>query len=233
MKIGIFSSKGGVGKTSLSFSLALDLDFKYVTNDFSVSLQKYKNSKFMPNKLSMYENCIYDFGGFENSQVYEAIEKLDLILIPTINDANSVYRTLTALLKFKQIPIFIVPNILESKKDLDTIRLVIDHHYMNAKYFPIRKSKLLRTALESGKSATEVYNENDKSKYQFKNAYADYKKILDFIKSFQNDDTSLDQILLMQKRDKKELVESDITNKIIQRGIPLDGVKKAEELVKT
>ena len=45
--ISIASTKGGVGKTSLAFSLAKDLRYRYATNDMSVVLNKYKNASIL------------------------------------------------------------------------------------------------------------------------------------------------------------------------------------------
>ena len=53
--IAIASTKGGVGKTSIAFSLAKDLNYRYVTNDMSVVLNKYKNAKYYPKKIPLYE----------------------------------------------------------------------------------------------------------------------------------------------------------------------------------
>ena len=62
--ISIASTKGGVGKTSLAFSLAKDLRYRYATNDMSVALNKYKNARYYPNKIPLYSDTVYDFGGF-------------------------------------------------------------------------------------------------------------------------------------------------------------------------
>jgi len=86
------STKGGVGKTSIAFSLAKDLDYRYMTNDMSVVVTKYSKARYNPSKMPLYKNTGYDFGGFVDKNSHEVLDASDMILIPTINDLNSVMK---------------------------------------------------------------------------------------------------------------------------------------------
>jgi len=177
MRLALCSLKGGVGKTSLAFSLAKDLDYRYVTNDLSLIIQKYSKAKFFPKKIPLYEDTIYDFGGFDSSYVNDILFDMDLIIIPTINDINSMFKTLEVLRKVKGQKVIVVANVVEKQKDFDDIKLVVNHYYKNVIVTYFRKSVLLKNAIEENKSARLLFNENK----SHKNPYKDYENILNFV----------------------------------------------------
>ena len=82
--ISIASTKGGVGKTSLAFSLAKDLGYRYATNDMSVVLNKYKNARYYPNKIPLHPDTVYDFGGFDAQHADEILRASNLTVFDTV-----------------------------------------------------------------------------------------------------------------------------------------------------
>jgi cellulose biosynthesis protein BcsQ len=182
MIISIYSTKGGVGKTSLAYSLAKDLNLGYITNDMSIALSKYSRAKYY-SKPSLKDNFLYDFGGFRDKNAEEIALNSDIVIIPVINDANSVMRALEALKKFKEKEnVFVLANMIETRKDLEDIKMVIKHHFQNREILFFRKSKLLKNAMESGKSVLELINDSNRS-YLYKNPLKDYNNILGLIKN--------------------------------------------------
>ena len=53
MRVGMYSGKGGVGKTSLSFSFAKDMGLAYITNDLSIVIQKYSKAKYYSKNIPL------------------------------------------------------------------------------------------------------------------------------------------------------------------------------------
>jgi len=84
MKIAVFNKKGGVGKTSLSFSIAKDLDYFLISNDDSTIEIAYPNRAKIMREPKLIDNCVYDFGGFVDLNILEVLNKTDLIIIPLV-----------------------------------------------------------------------------------------------------------------------------------------------------
>lgn len=176
--ISIASTKGGVGKTSLAFSLAKDLRYRYATNDMSVALNKYQNARYYPKKIPLYPDTVYDFGGFEDPNAEEILRSSDIIVLPTINDLNSIMKSLIFIKKFREQTILVCANMIENPNDAATIRDKIREHFPNLAFTYLRRTKLLKNALESGMSATELFESNNHTQHLYRQAYAEYYKIL-------------------------------------------------------
>jgi cellulose biosynthesis protein BcsQ len=176
--ISIASTKGGVGKTSLAFSLAKDLGWRYATNDMSVALNKYNKARYHTGKIPLYEDTVYDFGGFIDKNADEIMRQSDIIIVPTINDQNSIMKSLTTIKKFREQTILVFANMIENTADAAAIREQIHKHFPNLAFTYLRRTKLLKNALETGMSATELYNLNNQTQHVYKHAYTEYNKIL-------------------------------------------------------
>lgn len=181
--ISIASTKGGVGKTSLAFSLAKDLRYRYATNDMSVVLNKYKNARYYPNKIPLYPDTVYDFGGFENPHANEILKQSDIIILPTTNDLNSIMKSLIFIKKFRENTILVFANMIDNPSDAVMIREKIHEHFPNLAFTYLRRTKLLKNALESGMSASELYESNNHTQHLYKQAFGEYSKILNLFTS--------------------------------------------------
>ncbi|MEA1918297.1 MAG: hypothetical protein U9N52_00545 [Campylobacterota bacterium] len=176
--IAIASTKGGVGKTSIAFSLAKDLDYRYVTNDMSIVINKYKKAKYYPNKIPLYENTIYDFGGFVDKHADLILNEADVILLPTTNDKNSIMKSQILIKAFKHKTILVFANMIENQRDYETIKTEIHRYFPNLAFTHLRRTKLLKNALENGQSAKELYESTNQTQYVYRHAYEEYAKIL-------------------------------------------------------
>ena len=176
--ISIASTKGGVGKTSLAFSLAKDLGYRYATNDMSVVLNKYKNARYYPNKIPLHPDTVYDFGGFDASHADEILRASDIILVATINDLNSIMKSLIFIKNYKEKTILVFANMIDNPNDAAMIRQKIHEHFPNLAFTYLRRTKLLKNALETGMSARELYESSNHTQHVYKQAYSEYLKIL-------------------------------------------------------
>lgn len=176
--ISIASTKGGVGKTSLAFSLAKDLGYRYATNDMSIVLNKYRNARYYPNKIPLYPDTVYDFGGFVDTNADEILRQSDIILLPTINDLNSIMKSLILIKNFREKTILVFANMIDNPSDAALIREKIHEHFPNLAFTYLRRTKLLKNALESGMSASELYEMNNHTQHLYRQAYGEYRKIL-------------------------------------------------------
>lgn len=176
--ISIASTKGGVGKTSLAFSLAKDLGYRYATNDMSVVLNKYKNARYYPNKIPLHPDTVYDFGGFDAQHADEILRASDIILVATINDLNSIMKSLIFIKNYKEKTILVFANMIDNPNDAAMIRQKIHEHFPNLAFTYLRRTKLLKNALETGMSARELYESSKHTQHVYKQAYNEYHKIL-------------------------------------------------------
>jgi len=174
----VASTKGGVGKTSIAFSLAKDLDYYYMTNDMSIVVTKYAKAKYTPNKMPLQQNTVYDFGGFVDKNSDEILDASDIIILPTVNDLNSIMKSLKLIKAYRHKTILVFANMVENSRDKAIIKETIHNYFPNLAFTHMRRSKLLKNALESGQSATELYHSNNQTRYIYRHAYAEYNRIL-------------------------------------------------------
>ena len=116
MKVSIWSLKGGVGKTTLSFELAKINNWGIVTNDVNTML----NTVIDPEKFLYLDkhsdipdfpddyNIIFDLGGFYDQRIESILKQSDLLIIPSqttpldfqgiINTLNEVENSINNIL---------------------------------------------------------------------------------------------------------------------------------------
>ncbi len=171
-----YQTKGGVGKTTLAYSVAKYLNYKFITNDSSTAILKLNGTMFTKD-IPLRDNTIYDFGGFKSEYIENILNQIDLIIIPVINDANSVLRALEALKKVQNKKHILVANMIENEKDLIDIKKVIYYHFPKTEIVSIRKTKLFKNAMEENLSITE-YIKNSNIGHLFKSGLEDFNNLL-------------------------------------------------------
>ncbi|WP_151946599.1 ParA family protein [Aliarcobacter butzleri] len=175
-------SKGGVGKSTLSWNLAnalkfenkkvkiIDLDFQQTCfflnllagNRFEV-LQTTTVSELksiLKNKKDD-EYIIIDTGGFDIDINRIAIENANKVLVPLSESPMDIigFETFKAILKESKVQIDVVlNNIFHSQKDFSSITSILDFSYMKLLTTVIRQRKIYKTVLVNGGS---VFESND------------------------------------------------------------------------
>jgi len=186
-KVTIFNKKGGVGKTSLAFSIAKDLNYALLSNDDSVIEEIY------PSKAKIIEDdnfpildhdTVNDLGGFINSGIIEIFKNSSIVIVPTFVDVNSIKRTINTVMEVNKYceNILIILNAVESKtisKYKNSIELLKG---LDKPMLQLRKSEIVNNSIYTGKTITELYNKDGLSKNAYKNIYAEYQEILKYIK---------------------------------------------------
>ena len=193
-KIGVITTDGGAGKTAISFALAKELDYYLLSNDDSVIEAVYEDMARITQNLKLIEDVVYDFGGFFDAGVIEVIKHCDIVVVPCINDLNSkmkAIKTINELSKYND-RFLVVATRLENPSDLKEIKEDLQEQFPTLEVLPLRKTKMLKNALEYGLSPLELIAESKQIAYAGRNFIPEYKDILKFII---NDDTAYNALL--------------------------------------
>ena len=180
MRISIINKKGGVGKTSLAFSLAKDLDYYLLSNDDSVIEIAYKDMSKIMEKPKLINDVVYDFGGFVDAGVLNILDKSDFVIVPLTSDLNSFKKTVSLLDEITNENIILVAN--KSEKD-DFAEI---EKYFKSKYdypiFEIKNSRIWKKTFEESKSVLQIKNASKINKYVYRNSITGYEDLLSYIK---------------------------------------------------
>lgn len=180
MRISVINKKGGVGKTSLSFSLAKDLSLFLLSNDDSTIELVYKDKAKIMQKPKLIDNAVYDFGGFVDTGVIEILNASDIIIVPLTADLNSFKKTVSLLKEIGNQNIILVANKSE-KDDFKTIKEYFEKTY-KFPIFEIKNSRIWKKTFETKKTASEIKNENKINQYIYRNSIAGYEDLIKHIK---------------------------------------------------
>ena len=130
-KITIWSTKGGVGKTSICAELHFRLGFPVVTNDEYSILSNIIGTKKLKilsktEKIANYHtSMLFDFGGYIDNRIIDAIEQSTCIIVPISNsdiDIQGAIDTVINLLPYKKDINIIIGNRIKSNNDLIIIK---------------------------------------------------------------------------------------------------------------
>lgn len=180
MRISVINKKGGVGKTSLSFSLAKDLDMFLITNDDSIIELVYQDKSKIMQKPKLIDNVVYDFGGFVDTGVIDILNASDIIIVPLAADLNSFKKTVSLLKEIQNENIILVANKAE-KDDFKTIKEYFEKTY-KFPIFEIKNSRIWKKTFEEKMTVSEIKNQSKINQYIYRNSISGYEDLLKQIK---------------------------------------------------
>jgi cellulose biosynthesis protein BcsQ len=183
MVISILNKKGGVGKTPLALSIAKDLEYFLISNDDSVIEEAYPEYSQIQKEPKLIDNCVYDFGGFVNSDMLHIIEKSNFILLPCDKKIDSKKRTIKTIQEIEKYNknIFIIATDYKTNKELkeiiEDLGGIISYPILELKH-----TALYDKIVEYGQSLLEMEKESALVKTNCKSVLNQYKTILSTIK---------------------------------------------------
>lgn len=183
--VSIFNKKGGVGKTSIAFSLAKDMNLNLVSNDDSVIEKIYDKAKIVNKINTIDDNTIYDLGGFVESGIITLFNKSDMIIIPTTLDVNAIKRTINTVMEISRYcdNIIIIINRVQNQKIDKFSQSINALEGLGVELFYLRESEVIVNSMYLGKTIKELYGESGLSRHNYNAVYKEYEKILERVQN--------------------------------------------------
>ncbi|NVK30129.1 MAG: hypothetical protein HWE20_03935 [Gammaproteobacteria bacterium] len=190
MKIVVWNLKGGQGKTVLSLSIALLRGSYVVTNDTYSPIEKVlpeghalqmdpdDDLPQVPDDIEL----IYDFGGYPDARVIEAVKQADAVLIPIIYESPlEMQVTINALEEVERYTdkIVVIANKCQGD-DVEKVREVLGQFY-DYPVLEIKKSTAFSKAIEQKKSMRELMESSKLLEFHYKKPLAQLEELLSFI----------------------------------------------------
>jgi MinD-like ATPase involved in chromosome partitioning or flagellar assembly len=192
MKIAIYSDKGGQGKTFIAANLALSLEYAVISNEpHRRTLEKILPEgavvKLAPEehfpKIGKTANAIFDFGGFLDSRVVDALEVADIVIVPVINELEEVQAAVDCIRNIEEFnnKILIVAN-KASESDFADIKTVMKQFYPDYPVLQIRNSRFIPKIAELKIPVQEMVNkEGLNSRHHAKEPAEQFERIMEAI----------------------------------------------------
>lgn len=153
-KIVVWSAKGGVGKTFISYNLYLEWGLGVITNEYYSELKDVVDKDFLKclspreefPKIKKDWNIVVDMAGtVTDKRVITAVEQCDCVIIPlTYSNDGDMFRAMNSykeISKYSKKMIF-VGNIIRKPKQSKNIKnTLLEYNLDHIPYFEIRASE--------------------------------------------------------------------------------------------
>lgn len=188
----IFNDKGGVGKTAIALNLALTHGYGIMTNDRRSIVQRvlspdrYKvlsKNQEIPTMSSDWP-IIFDFGGYPDKRVSEALRAAQFLLIPILHYKENIQESLDfikTMLRYKK------PNeilLIIHRTTGDQYKVLSEpfkHFYPDLPIFNIKKSAAFAWMVEHKVSIEELCLKNKLYARHFKPVAEQFNRITEYL----------------------------------------------------
>ena len=187
--IGVFSLKGGVGKTSIGLNLAMTLDYALITNEIHSPVEDImadgdfiKVGPGVPFPKGFDDvDIIYDFGGYVDTRTIEVIKGLDIIIIPIqeshINMQVGV-NSINEIIQYNK-NIVVIANKTE-KGSLKKIEAKV-HEFFDVPVLELKTSKFFDNIFKERRSLRAVVADGGLKRYNYGKVSEQFDKIIEHI----------------------------------------------------
>jgi len=197
MKITICNFKGGVGKSLISHQLITSFQYGGIEVDPYGSLHdrlpddviKIGLQESLPNLTKIEQDVIFDFGGFADKKLSDAIAISECIIVPTIATLESVQATIDTInfIKEHKKPILIIANMMRKKQNLEeTMRAINDTLNYMPEVVEVPFSDAFQTAINENTSVVKLSEKKGLAGYSYKPAAKIIQQIQDTIIKLSN-----------------------------------------------
>ncbi|MFA6629994.1 MAG: ParA family protein [Sulfuricurvum sp.] len=195
MNVTIVNFKGGVGKSMIAHQLITGFGFEGCEIDPYGSL-----SDRLPENVSRidvrekhlnppHQETIFDFGGFDDIKLDQAVAYSDLIVIPFIPTLETIQGTMDTLVRVAAMnkPILMVPNMSQKENDINDAKFVFEETLgFEVEMFPIPMSVALQTAINENKSIIELSKQGGIKAYAYKKGVNLMHRLYEKIREYEN-----------------------------------------------
>ena len=185
----VWTIKGGDGKTSIAAEIALRLGLPIITNEPYTTLDIIFNDDLLlqlkrDEKVPNYDDCgmMFDFGGYIDERVIDAIKQSNYVLVPTIPEVSDIQVLLNSIMEIKKYNnnIVVIVNKTESDKDIETVRTAV-RQVGEYPIFEIKKSRALPNIYIEKKSIEEMVKASKISAWHYGKVDKQFEEIVNFI----------------------------------------------------
>lgn len=173
--IGMFSLKGGVGKTSIGLNLAITLGYAMITNDVHVPLEdilpegdflKINPGEKFPDGFD-HVDIVYDFGGYIDLRTIDVIKRLDVVIVPIQVPHISLQVGINSIneLQAYNKRIVVIANGTHNG-DFKTIETEV-RKFFNVPVFELKSSKFFDNIFREKRSLREVVAGGGLKRYNY------------------------------------------------------------------
>lgn len=190
MKITVFTFKGGQGKTSLAVALALEYEFLVVNNDiYSIIdkvlpkgtakiLEQDEDVPVLPDEVDI----IYDFGGYADERVVDALAISDWVIIPVTNkDEQCLHSARKSIREVMEHTHNIVIVATQTKKgDFEEIKSELQA-FQQFPLIEIKQTTAFERMMKERKSISSLMKNNPLLKYHYREPYKQIGSIKNYM----------------------------------------------------